>query len=137
MPGARCTRSLACASEKMHASIHSEAPEITRHSRTQWFTAYLALSPERSCSLASVAPQIADLPDPVEPNQPPRDLTPAFEAPGPHVFTVRVSIVRLACQVITHEEQSALQSPGTRDTGRVHRISSRVCDDRETPLSLG
>jgi hypothetical protein len=134
MPGARCTRSLACASEKMHASIHSEAPEITRHSRTQWFTAYLVLSPERSCSLASVAPQITDLPDPVEPNQPPRDLTPAFEAPGPHVFTVRVSIVRLACQVITHEEQSALQSPGTRDTGRVHRISSRVRDDRDTPL---
>jgi hypothetical protein len=29
----------------MHASIHSEPPENTRHSRTQWFTAYTALSP--------------------------------------------------------------------------------------------
>jgi hypothetical protein len=29
----------------MHTSIHSEPPEITRHSRTQWFTAYTALSP--------------------------------------------------------------------------------------------
>src|ERR1700693_2145526 len=29
----------------MHTSIHSEPPEITRHSRTQWFTAYFALSP--------------------------------------------------------------------------------------------
>jgi hypothetical protein len=29
----------------MHTSIHSEPPEITRHSRTQWFTAYSVLSP--------------------------------------------------------------------------------------------
>jgi hypothetical protein len=29
----------------MHTSIHSEPSEITRHSRTQWFTAYTALSP--------------------------------------------------------------------------------------------
>jgi hypothetical protein len=29
----------------MHTSIHSESPEITRHSRTQWFTAYTVLSP--------------------------------------------------------------------------------------------
>src|SRR6201999_2308658 len=28
----------------MHTSIHSEPPEITRHSRTQWFTAYTARS---------------------------------------------------------------------------------------------
>jgi hypothetical protein len=46
MPGARCTRSLVCAMVvSMHTSIHSEPPEITRHSRTQWFTAYSALSP--------------------------------------------------------------------------------------------
>src|SRR6201990_1024806 len=29
----------------MHTSIHSEPSENTRHSRTQWFTAYTALSP--------------------------------------------------------------------------------------------
>ncbi|SHG32203.1 hypothetical protein SAMN05443248_1143 [Bradyrhizobium erythrophlei] len=29
----------------MHTSIHSEPSEITRHSRTQWFTAYTVLSP--------------------------------------------------------------------------------------------
>src|ERR1700749_4981236 len=46
MPGARCTRSLVCAMVvSMHTSIHSEPPEITRHSRTQWFTAYTVLSP--------------------------------------------------------------------------------------------
>jgi hypothetical protein len=48
--------------------------------------------------------------DPVEPNRPPRDLTPAFEAPGTHDFTVRVSIVHLACRLIAHGEQSALRS---------------------------
>ena len=39
MPGARCTRSLVCAWGSKYAH------EITRHSRTQWFTAYTALSP--------------------------------------------------------------------------------------------
>jgi hypothetical protein len=29
----------------MHTSIHSEFTGIIRHSRTQWFTAYSALSP--------------------------------------------------------------------------------------------
>jgi hypothetical protein len=29
----------------MHTSIHSEPSENTRHSRTQWFTAYTMLSP--------------------------------------------------------------------------------------------
>jgi hypothetical protein len=29
----------------MHTSIHSEFTGIDRHSRTQWFTAYFALSP--------------------------------------------------------------------------------------------
>src|SRR3984893_15910220 len=29
----------------MHTSIHSEPSENTRHSRTQWFTAYTVLSP--------------------------------------------------------------------------------------------
>jgi hypothetical protein len=93
---------------------------------------YRALPGEIS-SLASVAPRIAGLSDPVEPNEPPRDLTPAFEASGPHDFTVRVSIVRLACQVIAHGEQSALRFPCTRDTGRVHRISPRVRDVASRP----
>jgi hypothetical protein len=30
---------------RMHTSIHSEAPENTRHSRTQWFYGLYALSP--------------------------------------------------------------------------------------------
>jgi hypothetical protein len=45
MPDAQCTRSLVCESSNMHTSIHSEAPENTRHSRTQWFYGLYAISP--------------------------------------------------------------------------------------------
>src|SRR6201993_2892315 len=38
-PAASCALLVA----SMHTSIHSEPPENTRHSRTQWFTAYTAL----------------------------------------------------------------------------------------------
>src|ERR1700730_2793162 len=40
-PAASCAHGVV----SMHTSIHSEPSEITRHSRTQWFTAYTALSP--------------------------------------------------------------------------------------------
>jgi hypothetical protein len=42
----------------MHTSIHSEPSEITRHSRTQWFTAYTVLSPVIGF-LATVVTRIA------------------------------------------------------------------------------
>jgi hypothetical protein len=42
----------------MHTSIHSEPPENTRHSRTQWFTAYTVLSPVIGF-LATVVTRIA------------------------------------------------------------------------------
>jgi hypothetical protein len=46
MPDARCTRSLVCAIGSKYAHEYSQrATGITRHSRTQWFTAYSALSP--------------------------------------------------------------------------------------------
>jgi hypothetical protein len=47
MPGARCTRSLAreVVVAKCARVFTAVAPEITRHSRTRWFTVYFALSP--------------------------------------------------------------------------------------------
>jgi hypothetical protein len=52
MPDARCTRSLMRAIGVNYAHECSQrATGITRHSRTQWFTAYLVLSPERSALL--------------------------------------------------------------------------------------
>ena len=66
MPGARCTRSLVCAIGSKYAHEYSQrATGITRHSRTQWFTAYTVLSPVIGF-LATVAGGVAST-----------DLTPA------------------------------------------------------------
>jgi hypothetical protein len=45
MPGARCTRSLACEIKKHTSIVTTVTPEITRHSPRNGFTAYFALSP--------------------------------------------------------------------------------------------
>jgi hypothetical protein len=37
MPGARCTRSLACKKVKAYEYRHHRFTGFTRHSRTQWF----------------------------------------------------------------------------------------------------
>jgi hypothetical protein len=48
MPGAQCTRSLACEINKAHERRHHRSTGITRHSRTQWFYGlYRALPGER------------------------------------------------------------------------------------------
>ena len=48
MPGAQCTRSLAC-NVKWHTSVVTTGtPEITRHSPRNGFTAYIVLSPATS-----------------------------------------------------------------------------------------
>jgi hypothetical protein len=88
----------------MHTSIHNEYAEITRHSRTQWFTAYFALSPEIGLSCLRRLRKL-----------PLRKLDASVEASGPHDFAVRLSAAR-------------------QEHIRVHRIPSRVRDDREPPL---
>src|SRR5882672_3718053 len=50
MPGAQCTRSLVCDKNKHTSVVATGPPEITRHSRTQWFTAYFVLSPATNSS---------------------------------------------------------------------------------------
>jgi hypothetical protein len=45
MPGARCTRSLACNVKKAHEHSHHGHTGITRHSLRNGFTAYIVLSP--------------------------------------------------------------------------------------------
>jgi hypothetical protein len=52
MPGAQCTRSLACAGVvSMHASIHSGGTGNIRHSPRDGFTVFFALSPVTSSFL--------------------------------------------------------------------------------------
>jgi len=82
MPGARCTRSLICKKVKAYERSHRGFTGFTRHSRTQWFTAYSALFPviglcchrhQRSCL---------------------RQLDASVEASEPHDFAVRLRAVR-------------------------------------------
>ena len=61
MPGAQCTRSLAC-SVKWHTSVVTTVtPEIARHSPRNGFTAYIVLSPATS-SCCHRHPRIKVLP---------------------------------------------------------------------------
>jgi hypothetical protein len=60
----------------MHTSIHSEFTGNARHSRTQWFTAYSALSPVTGF-LATVAGGLI------------RRLDTSIGVSGPHGFAVR------------------------------------------------
>ena len=50
MPGAQCTRSLACKVESTRVS-HHRSTEITRHSLRNGFTAYFVLSPVNGYSI--------------------------------------------------------------------------------------
>src|SRR5580765_5573646 len=45
MPGAQCTRSLACDENKHTSVVTTVTPEITRHSPRNGFTAYAVFSP--------------------------------------------------------------------------------------------
>jgi hypothetical protein len=52
MPGAQCTRSLAC-NVKWHTSVVTTVtPEITRHSPRNGFTAYAVLFPATNSCLS-------------------------------------------------------------------------------------
>jgi hypothetical protein len=104
MPGASApAASCAHGSGKMHTSIHSEFTATVRHSRTQWFTAYFALSSEIGLSCLRRLRRLR------------RKLDTSVEVSGPHDFAVRLSAAR-------------------QEHIRVHRIPSRVRDDREPPL---
>jgi len=65
----------------MHTSIHSEFTGSARHSRTQWFTAYTALSSVTGF-LATVAGGSL------------RRLGTSIGVSGPHGFAVRIGAVR-------------------------------------------
>jgi hypothetical protein len=94
-------------------------------------TAYSALSSviglschRRPADMVTSAPGRADLTS--------AGLDAGVEASGPHDFTVRVSAVRLRAGDRSRETRPAIPSRARRC--RVHRIPSRVRDDRDTPL---
>src|ERR1700719_332832 len=93
MPGARCTRSLACAWDSKYAHEYSQrATGITRHSRTQWFYGlYRALPGDRLSCHRRLAEDGTSARLGVSTSA---RLDAGVEASGPHDFTVRISAVR-------------------------------------------
>jgi hypothetical protein len=94
MPGARCTRSLACKNKKSTRGRHHRFTGATRHSPRNGFNGLLRDLPgdrldchRRLADMALSAPGRADLAS--------AKLDAGIEASGPHDFTVRNSIVRL------------------------------------------
>jgi hypothetical protein len=79
MPGAQCTRSLAC-NVKWHTSVVTTVtPELTRHSPRNGFTAYAVLSPATS-SCCHRHPRIKGSSNPVELDFASANLAPATGA---------------------------------------------------------
>jgi hypothetical protein len=103
MPGAQCTRSLVCevGSSKCTRVFTAVAPEITRHPRTQWFTAYFVLSPAIGLSCHRRLRRYG-LSKTRSGRHAHRKLDAGVEASGPHDFAVRFSAVRLRAQRIAH-----------------------------------
>jgi hypothetical protein len=119
MPGARCTRGLACKMVKEGAHEHTGSAEAIRHSLRNGFNAYSALSPVTGLFLP---PSSADLSS--------ADLIHSIGGSGPHAFAVRVRHVRRTC----HPRPSHLH-PTYRDD-RPKRPSSSRRDAREHRCDL-
>jgi len=105
MPGARCTRGLACNAHKEVRTRAYRAAESIRHSLRNGFTTYSALSLVIGFLATIVPEKLAS-----------RELDASTEASGPRAFVVRDSAVR----------QRRL---------RVHRNPPLVRDDGQRPSS--
>src|SRR3954465_2575594 len=94
MPGARCTRRLACKNIKAYEHSHHRFTGATRHSPRNGFNGFLrdlpgdrALLSPSSCEYGWSAPGRADFAS--------AKIDASVEASGPHDFAVRSNIVRL------------------------------------------
>ena len=115
-------------------SIHSGGTGKPGNPARNGVTAYAVLSSGR-CSIAPVLPRKMVCHTRLGGRASARN-TPASGA-GPHGLPVRFSIVRPARPSSAHRLNLMAACPANSDHARyrrVHRISSRVCDDRETPL---
>ena len=83
MPGAQCTRSLACKIKKHTSVVTTGSPELPGTPARDGFTAYFVISPVigLSCHRRLRC----------------RKLDASVEASGPHDFAVRISNVRQRC----------------------------------------
>src|SRR5436190_4562090 len=107
MPGARCTRSLACESKKAHEVVTTGSPERPGIPRAMVLTVSFVISPVIGLCCHRRR-QVTTC-----------QLDASVEASGPHDFAVRISTVRQK-----HQPRPSHPVPNVRD-------------DRETPLCVG
>jgi hypothetical protein len=133
MPGAQCTRSLAC---EIKQSTRASSPRVHRKNpafpHAMVLTVYFVLSPaiglschRRLANDGLSAPGWADLP--------PQDLTPASRRQD-HTTSPSASAPFVLHASRKRSRQSRPAIPTRARRCRVHRIPSRVRDDREPPL---
>src|SRR5712664_4082219 len=130
-PAASC----ALGSGRTHTS-NNEYPGITRRSRTQWFYGLFRALPGDRALLPPSPCGLKVLSSPVEPNEPPQDLTPASRRQD-HTTSPSASsaVVLHAANRSRRAIRPALASHAQHC--RVHRIPPRVRDDHDTPLWWG
>jgi hypothetical protein len=136
MPGAQCTRSLACKCETKHTSVvTTRSPESPGIPARNGFNGFLRALPgvrilgchrhQRIKVLSTRSGRLASA-----------NLTPATGA-----RTTRLCRPRIASVVCTRFVRSRGSTrpaiPARARRCRVHRIPSRVRDDRDTPLMWG
>src|SRR6266581_8718782 len=127
-PAASC----ALGSGRTHTS-NNEYPGITRRSRTQWFYGLFRALPGDRALLPPSPCGLKVLSSPVEPNEPPQDLTPASRRQD-HTTSPSASsaVVLHAANRSRRAIRPALASHAQHCC--VHRTPPRVRDDRDTPL---
>ena len=130
-PAASC----ALGSGRTHTS-NNEYPGITRRSRTQWFYGLFRALPGDRALLPPSPCGLKVLSSPVEPNEPPQDLTPASRRQD-HTTSPSASsaVVLHAANRSRRAIRPALASHAQHCC--VHRTPPRVRDDHDTPLWWG
>jgi len=132
MPGARCTRSLVCSVLVEHTSVVTTGHRNTRHSRTQWFNGlFRALPGDRAFLSPSSAEMVLSKPGRADLTS--ADLTPASRRQDHTILpSAKAPFVSTPFDRSQAEARPAITLRARRC--RVHRIPSRVRDDRDTPL---
>jgi len=145
MPGARCTHGLVCKIVRRNAHEHTGSAEALRHSLRNGFTAYAALSPATNSSCHRHR-RIEGLVAPGWARKTSADLTPAtgarttrFYRTQPPVFAQRLNraMAPSSCAKDTAHGMNPPCNSVSRRRCRVHRIPSRVRDDRDPPPFSG
>jgi len=116
--------------------VTTSTPESPDVPARNGFNGFPSCSPRRSGSFATVALRMKVLSSPVEPNEPPQDLTPASRRQDHTTSPSASSAVVL--HALTRSRRAirpALASHAQHC--RVHRIPPRVRDDHDTPLWWG